>query len=91
MYYFLIRDIIMYNAATITEDGSWSAVLDTSGKDTSDMYTMLVRAETRETGEVEEVTLRDVRIGEVWVCSGQSNMQFTVNQVRILSHVTHLV
>ena len=28
------------------------------------------------------ITLKNVLIGEVWICSGQSNMQFTVNSVR---------
>ena len=26
-------------------------------------------------------TLQDVLFGDVWICSGQSNMQFTVPQV----------
>ena len=26
------------------------------------------------------ITLKDILVGEVWVCSGQSNMEFTVNQ-----------
>lgn len=31
------------------------------------------------------ITLSDVLFGDVWVCSGQSNMQFTVPQVNSLS------
>jgi hypothetical protein len=30
----------------------------------------------------ESVGLEDVMFGEVWLCSGQSNMQFSVPQVR---------
>lgn len=30
----------------------------------------------------EKVTCEDVLIGEVWICSGQSNMEWTVNQSR---------
>ena len=28
------------------------------------------------------ITLNDVLFGDVWICSGQSNMQFTVPSVR---------
>ena len=28
------------------------------------------------------IILKDVLVGEVWVCSGQSNMQFGVERVR---------
>ena len=28
-----------------------------------------------------KLTLQDVYFGEVWLCSGQSNMQFTVKKV----------
>ena len=43
-------------------------------------YTMTVTA-TSAAGESQEVVITDVRIGEVWVCSGQSNMRFMVRQV----------
>ena len=29
-----------------------------------------------------EVTINDVMFGDVWICSGQSNMQFTMREVR---------
>ena len=44
-------------------------------------YTLTVTA-TSASGESQEVTITDMRIGEVWVCSGQSNMRFQVRQVR---------
>lgn len=28
------------------------------------------------------ITLKDVLVGEVWICSGQSNMEFTVNRAK---------
>ena len=71
----------LITAAVIKDDGTWSMLLDTSECDTQLNYTMVVRAESPETGVV-TVTISDIRIGEVWVCSGQSNMQFTVGQVR---------
>ena len=45
-------------------------------------YTMTVTA-TSSSGETQEVVIRDMMIGEVWVCSGQSNMRFMVRQVSI--------
>ena len=30
-------------------------------------------------GENNHITLRDILVGEVWVCSGQSNMEWGVN------------
>ena len=47
-------------------------------------YTMTVTA-TSPSGESQEVVITDMRIGEVWVCSGQSNMRFQVRQVRNMS------
>ena len=43
-------------------------------------YTMTVTASSP-SGDSQEVTITDMRIGEVWVCSGQSNMRFQVRQV----------
>ena len=68
------------NAAVIKSDGTWSTVLDTSECDTQLNYTLVVR--TLSLSGMETVTISDIRLGEVWVCSGQSNMQFTVSQVR---------
>ena len=36
--------------------------------------------EMKITGATNEVTLRDVLIGEVWLCSGQSNMRFPLSK-----------
>ena len=37
------------------------------------------------------LTLNDVLFGDVWICSGQSNMQFTVHSVRnIYTHAQHI-
>ena len=45
-------------------------------------YTMTVTATSASaSGEIQEVVITDMRIGEVWVCSGQSNMRFQVRQV----------
>ena len=34
------------------------------------------------------LTLNDVLFGDVWMCSGQSNMQFTVPSVSNTQHIT---
>lgn len=38
-----------------------------------------------------KVTLIDVLFGDVWLCGGQSNMAFTVSQVRVPSPCLILV
>ena len=35
-------------------------------------------------GSYSPVTLTDVLFGDVWICSGQSNMQFTTNMVKLI-------
>ena len=56
--------------AKADDDGAWSVTLDplTAGGP----HTMTVAGKNT-------VTFEDVLVGEVWVCSGQSNMQMTVN------------
>ena len=34
-------------------------------------------------GRLKMITLKDVLFGDVWICSGQSNMQFTVGMVSL--------
>jgi len=51
------------------KDGSWKVQLKTPIAGGS--YTLVIDGSTT-------VTIQDVMIGEVWLCSGQSNMQMTV-------------
>ena len=53
-------------------DGRWRVTLDP----------MSVSAQPREltVRGMNEIILKDVLVGEVWLCSGQSNMQWTVSQ-----------
>jgi sialate O-acetylesterase len=54
-------------------DGKWTATLDPLGAQA-------------EPGELavnsggKKVTIKNVLVGEVWICSGQSNMEWTINQ-----------
>ena len=59
--------------ATADEKGRWSAKLKPLS--VGDPLTMLVR------GADSGIVISDVNVGEVWLCSGQSNMAMTVNRV----------
>jgi sialate O-acetylesterase len=58
--------------ATADEDGRWQVVLEPMPA--GGPYEMSISD-----GD-EQVTFRDLLVGEVWICSGQSNMQWTVAQ-----------
>lgn len=60
--------------ATTGPDGRWRVVLDA-------LPASAIGAELVIAGKT-TTTLRDVLVGEVWLCSGQSNMAFTVNRAR---------
>ncbi|MCA8992718.1 MAG: sialate O-acetylesterase [Planctomycetaceae bacterium] len=57
-------------STTAGNDGKWSLALEPVGL--GDPGTMTVKGSNT-------ITLEDVLVGEVWVCSGQSNMQWSVN------------
>jgi sialate O-acetylesterase len=59
-------------ATTAGPDGSWHVMLDPV-KEYGGPHTLTIKGKNT-------VTFTDVLIGEVWVCSGQSNMQWSVNQ-----------
>ncbi|NXA98029.1 SIAE acetylesterase, partial [Melanocharis versteri] len=66
--------IVMEKTAQVKgPSGTWTTVLDPM--DRGGPYTL-----TAEQG-LENVTLRDIYFGDVWLCSGQSNMAMTVLQV----------
>jgi sialate O-acetylesterase len=57
--------------ATADDKGNWKAALPKAAAGTG--YTLTVKA-----GD-STVTLKDVAVGDVWVCSGQSNMEWSIN------------
>lgn len=62
-------------AATVDAAGSWLVTLPAE-KASASPRTMVAKCEVG--GAVAaQITLRNVLIGEVWVCSGQSNMEWT--------------
>ncbi len=58
------------------QDGCWAVKLDSSKADATSK-TMLI-----ETASGEKKELKNILVGEVWVCSGQSNMQWTVARAK---------
>ena len=54
----------------VADDGSWSVVLPTA--QAGGPYTLSVK-----TGK-EALTVNDIALGEVWICSGQSNMEMPI-------------
>ena len=57
------------------ENGHWEVVFEpvTAGGP----FTLAVTA-----GSNQAITLQNIMVGEVWVCAGQSNMEFRLNQAR---------
>ncbi|MFH2001435.1 MAG: sialate O-acetylesterase, partial [Planctomycetota bacterium] len=53
-------------------DGRWRAALETPGP--GGPYQVTIKGK-------DEVTLQNVMIGEVWLCSGQSNMEMPIGDV----------
>ena len=61
--------------------GVWRVTLDS--QDAGGPYTIMASSKVGNT--TSSVSLEDVLFGDVWVCSGQSNMEFTVTQVILWS------
>ena len=59
--------------ATADQDGKWMVKID-SGK-AGGPYEMTVAGKNT-------LTVKDILVGEVWVCSGQSNMEFALKQAK---------
>jgi sialate O-acetylesterase len=55
-------------------DGSWKASIDLSDA-AAGPHTMVIEASQR-------IEIKDVLVGEVWLCSGQSNMSYELKQAR---------
>lgn len=48
-----------------------------------------IKAYSKVKGIVSTITLSDVMFGDVWMCSGQSNMEFTVVMVKQTNYLFH--
>ena len=58
--------------ATADNDGKWFVNVKTNKA--GGPYTIKINGEN-------EIVLKDILLGEVWVCSGQSNMEFTIKML----------
>ncbi len=56
--------------ATVNEQGQWEIAIKTP--EAGGPYTILIKG-------IEEIVLRNILIGEVWVCAGQSNMEMSAS------------
>ena len=56
-------------------------MLPPTAADAKTSYTITVSSD-----KYGEASISDVMFGDVWICSGQSNMQFAVSQVFKLAH-----
>jgi sialate O-acetylesterase len=61
------------HATTAGRDGAWHVFLDPVAE-YGGPHVLAVKGNNR-------ISFQDVLVGEVWLCSGQSNMQWSVNQV----------
>ena len=62
------------------QTGMWR--VDFNPRDAGGPYT--IQAVHDDNGDVQNLTLNNVLFGDVWVCAGQDNMQYTVSMVRAL-------
>ncbi|MCQ2304828.1 MAG: GDSL-type esterase/lipase family protein [Bacteroidales bacterium] len=69
---------IQTQQATAEKDGRWSVTLDPTATGTN--YTLMIRCLTSTSSVSNEITYKNIAFGEVWLCSGQSNMVFRVDQ-----------
>lgn len=58
--------------------GKWSLTLQPMEASAVGSNLVVSSLATKADSQPEAITLKDVLVGEVWICSGQSNMQFTL-------------
>lgn len=69
---------IQTQQTTAGKDGRWSVTLNPTAAGTN--YTLMIRCFTSTSSVSSEITYKNIAFGEVWLCSGQSNMVFRVDQ-----------
>jgi sialate O-acetylesterase len=66
-------------AAVTDESGRWAVALEPSGP--GGPYRMEISAGPVQ-GERAGITIEDIYVGDVWLCSGQSNMELPMSRIR---------
>ena len=83
-----VRIANSWSSATVNakcgSDGKWSALIKTPAAGMAPRTVTLSeilpgRGKGGKSGVADRVALKDVLVGEVWLCSGQSNMEITLN------------
>ena len=69
---------IQTQQTTAGKDGRWSVTLNPTAAGTN--YTLTIRSNASANSSNTEITYKNIAFGEVWLCSGQSNMVFRVDQ-----------
>jgi len=72
----IIMDRQRIATTTVGSDGKWSALLRATAAGGPHTITLSSGSNT--------IVMNDVMFGDVWICSGQSNMEFNMNQVILL-------
>jgi sialate O-acetylesterase len=62
----------MSASASANKDGKWAVSLQFGPETVGGPYKLTIKGKNT-------ITLKDVYIGDVWICSGQSNMEWTLN------------
>ena len=60
----------------------WNITLPATKADAKKNYTITITS-----NKYGKINISDVMFGDVWICSGQSNMQFSVSQVWVCMYV----
>ena len=75
-----ISSVITLTLSTDDTSGKckWRVTLPPTVGSSQESYTVTVTSQKHGS-----IKISDVLFGDVWICSGQSNMQFTVSQVSV--------
>jgi sialate O-acetylesterase len=67
----LLSTVAIAAGVSADMDGKWKVILDLAPQFAGGPYSLTIKGKNT-------LTLKDVYVGEVWVCSGQSNMEWPV-------------